>query len=218
MTKNEIYDVTLKCLFNCIMSGSSGSGKTSRLFEFLKLKDVICNAKFYKTYYFYSAWQKMYDEMKTQKLVDHFIEGIPDQESLMSMIDNSSHTSKSLSFPDHQLLIFDDLLCDIISRKDDLMQKLFTVFSNHKKLSVILLSQMLFKPGDYKFNVLSENVHYLFLFKSPRNASKIIQLDKQVSPYDKKFIVHSYKIATKEEFSYLLFDFHQSTPEKIRFE
>ena len=216
MTKNEMYDVTFKCPFNCIMSGSSGSGKTSRLFEFLKLKDVICNAKFYKTYYFYSAWQKMYDEMKTQKLVDHFIEGIPDQESLMSMIDNSPHTSKSLSFPDHQLLIFDDLLCDIISRKDDLMQKLFTVFSNHKKLSVILLSQMLFKPGDYKFNVLSENVHYLFLFKSPRNASKIIQLAKQVSPYDNKFIVQSYKNATKEEFSYLLFDFHQSTPDKIR--
>ena len=176
MQKNEIYDVTFKCPFNCIMSGSSGSGKTSRLFEFLKLKDVICNAKFYKTYYFYSAWQNMYDEMKSQKLVDHFIEGIPDQESLMSMIDDSSHTSGSLSHPDHQLLIFDDLLCDIISRKDDLMQKLFTVYSNHKKLSVIMLSQMLFKSGDYKFNVLSENVHYLFLFKCPRNASKIIHL------------------------------------------
>ena len=96
------------------------------------------------------------------------------------------------------------------------MQKLFTVYSNHKKLSVIMLSQMLFKSGDYKFNVLSENVHYLFLFKSPRNASKIIHLAKQVSPYDNKFIVQSYKNATLDEFSYLLFDFHQSTSEKIR--
>ena len=216
MSKNEIYDVTFKCPFNCIMSGSSGSGKTTRLLEFLKLKDVLCNAKFYKTYYFYSTWQSLYDEMKNQKLVDHFIEGIPDQESLMSMIDSSSNTSGSLSYPDHQLLIFDDLLCDIIARKDDLMQKLFTVYSNHKKLSVIMLSQMLFKSGDYKFNVLSENVHYLFLFKSPRNASKIIHLAKQVSPYDNKFIVQSYKNATLDEFSYLLFDFHQNTPEKIR--
>ncbi len=48
MPKNEIYDVTFKCPFNCIMSGSSGSGKTTRLLEFLQLKDVICNAKFYK--------------------------------------------------------------------------------------------------------------------------------------------------------------------------
>ena len=43
--------------FNCIMCGSSGSGKTTRLLEFLQLKDVICNAKFYKIYYFYSTWQ-----------------------------------------------------------------------------------------------------------------------------------------------------------------
>ena len=79
-----------------------------------------------------------------------------------------------------------------------------------------MLSQMLFKSGDYKFNVLSENVHYLFLFKSPRNASKIIHLAKQVSPYANKFIVQSYKNATLDKFSYLLFDFHQSTSEKIR--
>ena len=51
MRQSEIYDVTFKCPFNCIMSGSSGSGKTTRLFEFLKLKDVMCNAKFYKVYY-----------------------------------------------------------------------------------------------------------------------------------------------------------------------
>ena len=95
------------------------------------------------------------------------------------------------------------------------MQKLFTVYSNHKKLSVIMSSQMLFKPGDYRFNVLSENVHYLFLFKSPRNTSKIIHLAKQISPYDNKFIVQSYKNATGDEFTYRLFDFRQSTREKL---
>merc|ERR1712074_382480 len=79
-----------------------------------------------------------------------------------------------------------------------------------------MLSQMLFKPVDYKFKVLSENVHYLFLFKSPRNSSKIIHLAKQVSPYDNEFIVQSYGEATSKEFAYLLFDFHQSTSEKIR--
>ena len=172
MPKNEIYDVTFKCPFNCIMSGSSGSGKTTRLLEFLQLKDVICNAKFYKTYYFYSTWQSIYDEMKLQKLVDYFVEGIPDHESLMSMIDNNAHQSNSSSFPDHQLLIFDDLLCDIVSRKDDLIQKLFTIYSNHKKLSVIMLSQMLFKPGDYKFNVLSETYITYFYSKALETHQK----------------------------------------------
>ena len=79
-----------------------------------------------------------------------------------------------------------------------------------------MLSQMIFKPEDYKFNLLSENVHYLFLFKSHRNSSKNIHLAKQVSPYENKFIVQSYRQATSKEFTYLLFDFHQSTPERVR--
>ena len=158
----------------------------------------------------------MYDEMKIQKLGDYFIEGIPDQERLMSMIDNSSHSSGSLSFSEHQLLISYDLLCNIVSRKDDLMQKLFTVYSNHKKSSVIMLSQMLFKPRDLMFNVLSENVHCLFPLKSPRDSSKIIHLAKQIIPDGNKLIIQSYNSTTVDESTYILFNFHQSTPEKVR--
>ena len=209
MNENKIYDVTFKCPFNCIISGSSGSGKTNKLLEFLELKDVICNEKFYKVHYFFSMWQPIYNEMKTRKLVDNFIEGIPDIDTLMSMVEYNDLSG-------HQLLIFDDLLSEIISRKDNLMSQLMTVLGHHKKLSIILVSQMLFKPGDYKYSILTENVHYLFLFKSPRNSSKIIHLAKQVSPYDIRFIVQSYKEATKNAYSYLMFDFHQSTPEEIR--
>ena len=154
-------------------------------------------------------WQPIYDEMKTRKLVDNFIEGVPDIDTLMSMVEYNDLSG-------HQLLIFDDLLSEIISRKDNLMSQLMTVLGHHKKLSIILVSQMLFKPGDYKYSILTENVHYLFLFKSPRNSSKIIHLAKQISPYDIGFIVKSYKEATIDAYSYLLFDFHQSTPEEIR--
>ena len=71
---------------------------------------------------------------------------------------------------------------------------------------------MLFNPRDYKFEVATEKVHYLILFKSPRNSSKIIHLAQQVSPYDNKFIVQSFREATSTKFSYRLFDFHHSTP------
>ena len=90
MEKNEIYDVTFKCPFNCISSGSSGAGKTYRLYEFLELKDIICSEKFYKVYYFYSTWQTFYDKMKVHKIVDYFIEGIPDHDNLMNLIENSN--------------------------------------------------------------------------------------------------------------------------------
>ena len=209
MNENKIYDVSFKCPFNCIISGSSGSGKTNKLLEFLQLRDVICNEKFYKVYYFFSMWQPIYDQMQTRKLVDNFIEGVPDMDTLMSMIEYNDLSG-------HQLLIFDDLLSEIVSRKDNLMSQLMTVLGHHKKLSIILVSQMLFKPGDYKYSILTENVHYLLIFKSPRNSSKIIHLAKQISPYDIEFIVKSYKEATKDAYSYMLFDFRQSTPEQIR--
>ena len=101
MEKNEIYDTTFKCPFNCIMSGSSGVGKTYRLYEFLELKDIICSEKFYKVYYFYSTWQRIYDKMKVHKLVDYFIEGIPDHDNLINLIENNSQWNKTSSFPQH---------------------------------------------------------------------------------------------------------------------
>ena len=52
--------------------------------------------------------------------------------------------------------------------------------------------------------------------KSPRNASKIIHLAIQISPYDISFIVESYKNATKDGYSYIMFDFHQTTDEDLK--
>ena len=53
MGENKIYDVSFKCPFNCIISGSSGSGKTNKILEFLQNKDIICNENFYKVHYFF---------------------------------------------------------------------------------------------------------------------------------------------------------------------
>jgi hypothetical protein len=37
-----------------------------------------------------------------------------------------------------------------------------------------------------------------------------------VAPNNSKYVVDAYKEATKEPYSYMLFDFHQSTPDMIR--
>ena len=107
-------------------------------------------------------------------------------------------------------------MINLAKRKDNLMSQLMAVFAQHKNLSVILVSQMLFKPGDNKYSVLTENIHYIFFLKSPRNSSKITHLAKQIAPYNITYIVESYKTATKLPHSYLFFDFRQTTPEIIR--
>ena len=110
--------------------------------------------------------------MKEMKFVDDCNEDILSTDELLTII-NQVQNIDSVN-PPHQLLIFDDLLLNITQRKDNLVSLLATVFGHHKNLSLIFISQLLFKPGDIKYNILSENIHYLFFMKSPRNSSKII--------------------------------------------
>ena len=112
--------------------------------------------------------------MKELNLVDNFINEIPDKEELLSMVDNANNGD--LVNPVHQALVFDDLMISIAKRKDNLMSELMTIFGHHKNLSIIIISQLLFQPGDTKYTVLTENCHYLMFLKSTRNSSKIIHL------------------------------------------
>ena len=52
--------------------------------------------------------------------------------------------------------------------------------------------------------------------KSPRDSSQIINIAKQVSPYKVKHVIDSFKFATKRPYSYLMLDFHTSTPDHLR--
>ena len=63
---------------------------------------------------------------------------------------------------------------------------------------------------------MSLNAHYLFVMKSPRDSSQIINIAKQLSPYKTKHVIESYRSATKRPYSYLLFDFHTKSPDHIR--
>ena len=108
--------------FYCIMSGRSGSEKTPRLYGLLQLEDVICNDKFFKIHYLYSTWQdftmkesyenlliissKVYLLMKSrcQWLITMRIRVI-----LLHFLTNSCW--------------FLMICCDIVPRRDNLMQK-----------------------------------------------------------------------------------------------
>ena len=63
---------------------------------------------------------------------------------------------------------------------------------------------------------MSLNCHYLFIMKSPRDKAQIMNLAKQFSPYKTKHIIESFKTATRKPYSYLMLDFHTSTPDHLR--
>ena len=60
------------------------------------------------------TWHGIYDKMKLQKLVDNFIEGVSNNESMM--------------------LIFYDLMCDTMSRIYESIHTLFTAFWSQENI------------------------------------------------------------------------------------
>ena len=110
----------------------------------------------------------------------------------------------------YDLIVIDDLFLEASESKD--ISALFTKYTHHLPCGVIFLTQNLFYQSRQQRN-RALNTHYLILFKNPRDALAIQILGKQMAINAKEI----YKDATKEPHSYLIIDFHQSTPEEIRF-
>ncbi len=56
----------------------------------------------------------------------------------------------------------------------------------------------------------------MFLLKSPRDQSQVVNVAKQVSPYKTKYFMESFMHATRKPYSYLLLDLHQEQSDHLR--
>ena len=92
---------------------------------------------------------------------------------------------------------------------------LFTKYSHHKNLSVMYLIQNLFHQGKHQRDI-SLNVHYIVVFKNPRDRAQIQHFARQLYPDNSKYVQEAYADATKIPHGYLLIDLKQETPEACR--
>ena len=65
------------------------------------------------------------------------------------------------------------------------------------------------------YRMMSKNANYMIVMKNPRDVTHIRTLSSQMG-LDQKTLISAYKDATKNSYSYLLIDFHPTTPEHIR--
>jgi hypothetical protein len=108
------------------------------------------------------------------------------------------------------IIVVDDFMLEL----NPFMAQLFTAYSHHYRISVILLTQNLFLNTPIYRNI-SRNTTYIAVFKNPRDVSQIMSLARQLSPKNTKYIIGAFQEATEKPFSYMLFDFHQTTPKEI---
>lgn len=82
----ETFDASLKHPSSIIIAGQSGSGKTYFTRELLRNRKYFTPKPPKHVIYIYKEWQPLYDEMKKEKLIDHFVSGMPSEDEIKEMM------------------------------------------------------------------------------------------------------------------------------------
>lgn len=185
------------------ISGTTGSGKTTWLFNVLKHQNVMFgNNPPSHILYCYGIWQDLFNEMEKCISNISFHKGLPQTEQIENLGGNQ-----------HNIVVLDDLMSDCIKNPD--IENLFTRGAHHQKISVIYLNQNMFCQGKHA-RTISLNCHYLILFQNLRDSSQIQRLGQQIFPGQGYSLLESYIDSLQDPFGYLVIDLSPYTDHKFR--
>ena len=190
-----------------LVVGPSGAGKTSRVVDYLQMKDdLIVGGKDIKNVVFcYAVWQPLFDKLRDEKVVTKWVNQCPTNEQFLELVNDYKKDGGSI-------VVIDDFMGQI---SKDLVE-IVTVSSRHTNTSTFLLFQSLF-PANPLARQISLNIKVMHLHKNPRENFQLSVLARQLRPGNYKWILEAYHEATKMPFSCFIIDLLQSTPENMRF-
>ncbi|CAF0982747.1 unnamed protein product, partial [Brachionus calyciflorus] len=128
-----------------------------------------------------------------------FVKGIPD-------IDEFDQEKNNL-------IILDDLMKEC--EEDCSIQKLFTIDSHHRNISVFFVTQNIFSKGKFT-RTLNLNSNYLILFNNPRVRLQTLMLARQMFPNKVSFFMENFEDASSKPHGYIFIDLNQSTENRNR--
>lgn len=175
--------------FTCIISGITGSGKSSFVAKLIGYADRVIKPTPRSIIWCYSVYQTLFDSLKGVE----FHEGVIDVNSLEA----------------GTLLILDDLMHEA----NEKVEKIFTKYSHHKDISVLFLTQNIFFKNT---RTMSLNSHYIVLFKNPRDATQIAHLARQMYTGKSKFMIEAFRDAMSKPYTYLMIDLRPETEDMLR--
>lgn len=193
-------DLRFRNPFSLLICGPSQSGKTSLTHEMMKHQDKMYTEKPGKIYYCYNLSQPIFKKMT---MVEEFKQGMPDKKWLEEI---------SAASPNCTVYI-DDLALNANMETVEL----FLVGVHHLFINVVFLQHTLFSSTNPAFRQISQNAGMNIIFAQPRDKSSFAHMARQMDPVRWRSIIDIYKEATSRPYGYLFIDFHQQTPEELRF-
>jgi len=203
----EVFDIRFQHPATHYVSGPSSSGKTFRILNLLRMKDVaFVNGQDIKNIViYYDSWQEAYDKIKRDCHVNHFINKMPTVEEFVQVTRPYKNKGGSL-------VIIDDML----SKINEDLDHIFRVAGRHNCASVFVLFQSLFPPHKMGRQI-SLNSKYFHLFRNPRETGQISYFARQVKPSNIRFVTDAFVDATKKPYESLLVDCTQECDDRIRY-
>jgi hypothetical protein len=193
-------DLKFKDPFSCLMSGTSGSGKTSFCISFLQNLKALCTAPNFRggIVWCYSKNTIPYQHLAGKKHV-RFHEGVP------AGFNNSGEKPCLIILDDLIIYAYSKDVCDIFSKG-----------RHHRNIIVILITQNLFHQGK-DCRDISLNAKYIVVLKNLRNRDQFSHPARQVLPQYSKGLLQAYLHATEATHGYLVLDQSQDTDDSLRF-
>lgn len=114
----------------------------------------------------------------------------------------------------NDVCVIDDLFNEASSEKN--FNNLFTKIARHRGVTVIFITQNMFHQGG-QHRTRNLNVHYLILFKNPRDRTAIDYISRQAFPNTNTFVIDAFKDAVANKpHGYIFIDFTQDCPDELR--
>lgn len=188
--------INLETPFRIIISGNSGSGKSSLIKDIVLNMDRLSNASFQKIFYCCKYISSIPKDL-LEKVI--FVDGLPTAE----MVRNDENIEI--------LFIIDDMMNDVF--KSDIVCDLVLTGRN-RKLSTIITTQNLFATANR--DVMLQATH-LIVFRNLRDKSSFNNLSRQVNPTASREFTDMYTNNVRNLFDYLVLDFSPKCQDIFRY-
>jgi hypothetical protein len=182
--------------------GPTMSGKTSLIHKILKETDCMFQKTPGRIIVASTEYQPLFEEM--EKNIDNLIlhQELPSKEQIEEWSDDVEHT----------VLVLDDMMMMQVAKSKESLN-LFCVTAHHRRVSVFMLAQNLYLPGQFA-RTISLNCHYVILFRNVRDSRQVLTFGSKVFPSELKYFKDAYDIGTSVPFGYLVVDMSPGTEDK----